>query len=160
METAALGCPVEQRSTALCWQLDSGASLRKTAEGGCPHAVVDGLGALLLVVTREHFLLGDQPILIFVACRVSTLFIEFIRATADLHFQVGRGRVLVGFRRVGRRHGCYLLLANASVSRGFYASHDRILLTHSQVQQRTELMNEPHARRTPHKRGPYMDCGG
>ena len=71
--TAALGCPVEQRSTALCWQLDS--ELRSLDSRGrlSPHVVLDGLSALLLVVTRQHFLLGDQPILIFVAWRVSPL---------------------------------------------------------------------------------------
>ena len=40
MGTAALGCPVERSSTGVC--RDSGALLRRTAEGGCPHVVRGG----------------------------------------------------------------------------------------------------------------------
>jgi len=35
--TAARGCPVERSSTGGADTKNSGASLRRTAEGGCPH---------------------------------------------------------------------------------------------------------------------------
>jgi len=38
--TAALGCPVEHRSTDFAGQKLVGALLRETAEGGCPHALL------------------------------------------------------------------------------------------------------------------------
>src|SRR6185312_5082586 len=37
--TAALGCPVERSSTDF-GALTRGASLRRTAEGGCPHVLI------------------------------------------------------------------------------------------------------------------------
>ena len=38
--TAAPGCPVERSSTIHCLKRISGASLRRAAEGGCPHVIL------------------------------------------------------------------------------------------------------------------------
>ena len=60
-----------------CWQLNlCRASLDWTAEGGCPHMVPSKLSAVLVLIeTSENFLLGDQPIFVFVAWGVSTLLV-------------------------------------------------------------------------------------
>ena len=50
---------------------------------------------LVLIEASKNFLLGDQPILVFVARCVSPLLVKFVRATTDFQFQVEIGRAHV-----------------------------------------------------------------
>ena len=63
-----------------------------------PRGLLNLSALLVLVETSENFLLGDQPILVFVARSVSPLLVKFVRATADFQFQVGRRQGFLGFR--------------------------------------------------------------
>jgi len=125
-----------------------------------PRGLLNLSALLVLVETSENFLLGDQPILVFVARGVSPLLVKFVCATANFQFQVGRWRSFLGFSGIDGRRGGDLLFAGASVTRGFYAGHDRILLKKlDQSSACAEPMNAPQTRGT-NREGSYIDCGG
>ena len=110
--------------------------------------------ACQIAVARTNLALRNQPILVLVARSPSALQVEFVGAAANLFFeinrnQVGRLLILASFGRTlhsGRLNGGsgFLAAIGGTVS-GCLASHT-VLLTNTQVQEWSYVMNQRHAR--------------
>jgi hypothetical protein len=97
--------------------------VQRDNRGRLPHMVSYVLRALLVVVTGENLALGYQPIIVFVAWRISSLFVQLVCTNADLLFQVQCGGVFWNFNGFRRRHDCNLFATCVAIPRGLSASH-------------------------------------
>src|ERR1700682_2939971 len=95
------------------------------------------LSRLLLIVTGQYLTFRNQPVLVLMARRASSLLIELVSAAADFSLDVHRGRFLPhlgyqgylgrGIRRYDR------LVADIPITGSFSSSHIGILLTDTKV---------------------------
>jgi hypothetical protein len=94
------------------------------------------LSTLLLIITGQYLTFSNQPVLVLMARRASSLLKELISAAADFSLNVHRGRILLDLRHQGYlRRRLDLLAADVTVPGSFSSSHIGILLTYTKVQQ-------------------------
>src|SRR6478672_8194196 len=94
---------------------------------------------LLLIITSQYLTFGNQPVLVLMARRTSSLLIEFVSAAADFSLNVHRGGILLNLRHQGYlgrgSRGCDRLVASITITGSFNSSHIGILLTNTKIQQ-------------------------